>query len=159
MDSAIFIHTRLIFLIQNQPTKETTTCANFVKVIVDFMTARSRSIWWTPSEHHGQNLCQASFPDLFKPIDGVPVSSLRSHIRYPRALLKIQARMFTTFHRPILWCSTTRKTSGRSRPTGRKTMDPYYQIMKLPGGKARGFHSSPAFYTIETGQSCRVGWR
>jgi uncharacterized membrane protein (UPF0182 family) len=60
---------------------------------------------------------------------------VKRHIRYPRALLKIQAQMFTTFHmtnpsvfynKEDLWEIPSRRE---------KTMDPYYLITRLPGLK------------------------
>ncbi len=74
----------------------------------------------------------AIFPTLFKPISEMP-ADLRRHIRYPRALLKIQARMFTTFHMtdPSVFYN---KEDLWEVPTYReKTIDPYYLITKLPG--------------------------
>jgi hypothetical protein len=78
------------------------------------------------------------FPSLFKPLSDMP-RGLRRHIRYPRSLLRVQARMFTLFHmtdpgvfynKEDLW----EIPIYRDRP-----MEPYYIIMKLPGGSAEEF--------------------
>jgi len=80
----------------------------------------------------------AIFPDLFKPIDSMP-SDLRSHLRYPRELLKIQARMFTTFHMTNPSVFYNKEDLWEIPSYRQQTMDPYYQIMKLPGGAAEEF--------------------
>lgn len=80
----------------------------------------------------------AVFPGLFKTLEAMP-PDVRRHIRYPRALLKIQARMFTTFHMtdPSVFYN---KEDLWEVPSYRdKTMDPYYLITKLPGHKDEEF--------------------
>ncbi|OGR57168.1 MAG: hypothetical protein A2034_06715, partial [Elusimicrobia bacterium GWA2_38_7] len=76
------------------------------------------------------------FPDVFKPMESMP-KDLRSHIRYPQALMNIQARMYSTYHmtdpqvfynKEDLWKIPVRTQGGRSEP-----MEPYYTIMKLTG--------------------------
>ncbi len=80
----------------------------------------------------------AVFPTLFRPVSEMP-PDLRRHIRYPRALLQIQAQMFKTFHMtdPAVFYN---KEDLWEVPSYRQTtMDPYYLITKLPGGKAEEF--------------------
>jgi uncharacterized membrane protein (UPF0182 family) len=72
------------------------------------------------------------FPTLFKPIAGMP-TDLRRHIRYPRGLLKIQARMFTTFHMTDPSVFYNKEDLWEIPSYREKTMDPYYLITKLPG--------------------------
>ncbi len=80
----------------------------------------------------------AVFPSLFKPIAEMP-QDLRKHIRYPRGLLKIQARMFTTFHMTDPSVFYNKEDLWEIPAYKQQTMDPYYLIMKLPGGKAEEF--------------------
>jgi uncharacterized membrane protein (UPF0182 family) len=74
----------------------------------------------------------AIFPRLFKPIDTMP-PDLKRHIRYPRALLTIQARMFTTFHMTDPSVFYNKEDLWEIPSHREKTMDPYYLITKLPG--------------------------
>ena len=77
----------------------------------------------------------AIFPDLFKPFDEMP-SDLKSHIRYPRDLFKIQVDTYTKYHmedsqvfynQEDLW-HVPDELYGDSR----QEMKPYYVIIKLP---------------------------
>jgi uncharacterized membrane protein (UPF0182 family) len=78
------------------------------------------------------------FPTLFKPITEMP-RDLRRHIRYPRALLKIQARMFTTFHMTDPSVFYNKEDLWEIPSYREKIMDPYYLITKLPGLKEEEF--------------------
>lgn len=78
------------------------------------------------------------FPTLFKPIADMP-QDLRKHIRYPRALLQIQARMFSTFHMTDPAVFYNKEDLWEIPSYRQKTMDPYYLITKLPGGTAEEF--------------------
>jgi uncharacterized membrane protein (UPF0182 family) len=78
------------------------------------------------------------FPALFKPIAEMP-PDLRRHIRYPRALLEIQAQMFKTFHMTDPSVFYNKEDLWEVPSYREKTMDPYYLIMKLPEGKKEEF--------------------
>ncbi len=80
----------------------------------------------------------AVFPDLFQPLSAMP-PDLRRHMRYPRALLAIQARMFSTFHMTDPSVFYNKEDLWEIPSYGSRTMDPYYLIMKLPGGTAEEF--------------------
>ena len=80
----------------------------------------------------------AIFPTLFKPIAEMPVD-LRRHIRYPRGLLKIQARMFSTFHMTDPSVFYNKEDLWEIPSYREKTMDPYYLITKLPGHTGEEF--------------------
>ena len=76
------------------------------------------------------------FPGLFKPLEAMP-EALRSHVRYPQDLFKIQARMYSTYHmrdaqvfynKEDLLSIPMRKVGEEERE-----MEPYYTIMRLPG--------------------------
>jgi uncharacterized membrane protein (UPF0182 family) len=78
------------------------------------------------------------FPTLFKPMSEMP-KDVRRHIRYPRGMLKIQSRMYTTFHMtdPSVFYN---KEDLWEVPSYRETtMDPYYLITRLPGLKDEEF--------------------
>jgi uncharacterized membrane protein (UPF0182 family) len=72
------------------------------------------------------------FPTLFKPIAEMP-QDLRRHIRYPRGLLKIQSRMYTTFHMTDPSVFYNKEDLWEVPSYREKTMEPYYLITKLPG--------------------------
>jgi len=72
------------------------------------------------------------FPTLFKPISEMRVD-LRRHIRYPRGLLKIQSRMYTTFHMTDASVFYNKEDLWEVPSYREKTMEPYYLITKLPG--------------------------
>ncbi len=80
----------------------------------------------------------AVFPTLFKPISEMP-TDLRRHMRYPRALLQIQAQMFKTFHMTDPAVFYNKEDLWEVPSYRQKIMDPYYQITKLPGGTAEEF--------------------
>jgi uncharacterized membrane protein (UPF0182 family) len=80
---------------------------------------------------------QKIFPCLFKPFNEMP-EDLQEHIRYPRDLFEIQAKMYRTYHmkdaqvfynKEDLWDLPLQKSlSGRTR----FLMKGYYMIMRLP---------------------------
>ncbi len=79
---------------------------------------------------------QRIFPTLFKPFTAMP-PDLRKHIRYPKDMFRIQARLYQTYHmeaadvfynREDLW-QFPRQPDGE----GVSPMPPYYIIMRLPG--------------------------
>jgi uncharacterized protein len=74
----------------------------------------------------------AAFPGLFKPADQMP-DDVKRHIRYPRGLLKIQARMFTTFHMTDPSVFYNKEDLWEIPAYREKTIDPYYLITRLPG--------------------------
>jgi len=82
------------------------------------------------------------FPGVYKPLKEMD-EGLRSHIRYPPGLLRIQARMYQTYHmqdaqvfynKEDLW--TIPRMAGRG---SEQEMEPYYTIMKLPDEKKEEF--------------------
>jgi uncharacterized protein len=80
----------------------------------------------------------AIFPNLFKPIEIMP-PDLRRHIRYPRTLLKIQARMFNTFHMTDPSVFYNKEDLWEIPSYRQQTIDPYYLITKLPEGTTEEF--------------------
>jgi uncharacterized membrane protein (UPF0182 family) len=68
---------------------------------------------------------------------------LRSHVRYPEDLFKVQADIFRTYHmtdprvfynKEDLWDTPTEGAGGST-----EKVDPYYVIMRLPGGSPEEF--------------------
>ncbi|RME62481.1 MAG: UPF0182 family protein, partial [Nitrospirae bacterium] len=78
------------------------------------------------------------YPSLFKDSSEMP-DFLRAHIRYPRALLKVQAEMYTLFHMTDPRVFYNREDQWEI-PTYRGShMEPYYVILKLPEGSREEF--------------------
>jgi len=70
-------------------------------------------------------------------------ADVRAHVRYPEDLFTLQAKMYGTYHmqdpqvfynKEDLWTIPRLTTEGRDRE-----MEPYFTIMRLPGGKAEEF--------------------
>lgn len=74
------------------------------------------------------------FPDMFRPLNDMP-DELRQHIRYPQMLLQIQASMFASYHMTDPKVFYNKENLWEVPSFGEKPMEPYYTIMKLPGGK------------------------
>jgi hypothetical protein len=88
------------------------------------------------------------FPGVFHTMEEMP-TELRRHVRYPRGMLSIQARMYGAYHmqdpqvfynKEDLW-----GIPGKHTPGSEREMDPYYTIMKLPGDKKEEFILLVAF--------------
>jgi uncharacterized membrane protein (UPF0182 family) len=104
---------------------------NSVKAVVDAYDG-SVSFYVVDNKDILARTYGAVFPTLFRPIKEMP-PDLRRHIRYPRALLKIQARMFSTFHMTDPSVFYNKEDLWEVPSYRQKTIDPYYLITKLPG--------------------------
>ncbi|VAX31301.1 UPF0182 protein AF1421 [hydrothermal vent metagenome] len=78
------------------------------------------------------------FPTLFKPLSEMP-DGLRKHVRYPRSLLRVQARMFSLFHMTDPRVFYNKEDLWEIPVYKGKSMEPYYIIMKLPAGQEEEF--------------------
>ena len=83
-----------------------------------------------------------AFPGLLTPFEKMP-ADLRAHVRYPEDLFSLQARMYGTYHmqdpqvfynKEDLWTIPRLTMEGRDRE-----MEPYFTVMRLPGGKTEEF--------------------
>lgn len=116
---------------------------NSVKAVVDAFDGTVNLYISDPKDPIIQTYAKI-FPGVFQPLERMP-EDLRSHIRYPQAMLSIQARMYATYHmldpqvfynKEDLW-TIPRKAGGSQGPE--KEYQPYYTIMKLPEGKKEEF--------------------
>jgi uncharacterized protein len=82
------------------------------------------------------------FPGLFRPFAEMP-ADIQRHVRYPEDLFLIQAEIYRTYHmtnpdvfynKEDLWSFPTENAGG-----ARSMVEPYYVIMKLPGGSGEEF--------------------
>ncbi len=83
-----------------------------------------------------------AFPGMFRPFAEMP-EELRRHVRYPEGLFLIQAEMYRTYHmtspdvfynKEDLWSFPSEKVGN-----ARSAVEPYYIIMRLPGGEGEEF--------------------
>ncbi len=83
------------------------------------------------------------YPGTLKPLAEMP-EGLRSHLRYPEDIFKIQSQVYSTYHmdqaqifysKEDLWTeASVAQQDGKT-----STVDPYYTIMKLPGEQSEEF--------------------
>jgi len=116
--------------------RETNYIRNSVKAVMDAYDGTVTFYIWDEEDPLIQ--CYAAiFPDLFRPKSEMPVS-LRSHVRYPTDLFKIQSSLYNTFHmttpqvfynREDVWEPAVEIYGVSERP---QVMDPYYVIFRLP---------------------------
>ena len=108
---------------------------NSVKTVVDAYNG-SVDFYISDPDDPVVNAYSRGFPGLFKPMTAMP-EALRSHVRYPQDLFKVQAGMYATYHmrdpqvfynKEDLLSIPTRKGDEQERE-----MEPYYTIMRLPG--------------------------
>lgn len=78
------------------------------------------------------------FPGLLKPLGTMP-KDIRSHLRYPIDIFDQQTEMFTVYHMTSAELVYNREDQWEipaiTRAEARKTLEPYYTVMKLPEEK------------------------
>lgn len=108
---------------------------NSVKVVIDAYNGDVR-FFASDSKDPIIQTYSKIFPGMFKPMEDMS-EDLRSHIRYPVDLFKIQAKMYAVYHmedpqvfynKEDKWSMPTELYGGEERQ-----MEPYYTITKLPG--------------------------
>jgi len=114
---------------------------NTLKIIVDAYDGSIR-VYVSDEKDPIMKTYARIFPGVYKPLKEMD-EGLRSHIRYPPGLLRIQARMYQTYHMQdaqVFYNKEDLWTIPRSTIRGsEQEMDPYYTIMKLPDGKKEEF--------------------
>ncbi len=114
---------------------------NSVKVVID---AYNGSVDFYVADTQDPLIASwgAIFPHLLRPLDAMP-PALRSHIRYPVDLFKIQSERLLTYHmtdpqvfynREDHWQVPTEIYGNTPQP-----VEPYYLIMKLPTAEKEEF--------------------
>ena len=116
---------------------------NSVKAVVDAFDGTISLYISDPKDPLIQTYAKI-FPGVFKPLEEMP-ADLLAHIRYPQAMLSIQARMYSTYHmqdpqvfynKEDLWTLPRKAGAGQGAD---KEYQPYYTIMRLPEGKKEEF--------------------
>jgi len=108
------------------------------KVVVDALTGRV-TLYMLNDRDPLLATYRSTFPALFRPETEMP-PWLRDHIRYPRSLLAVQARMLEAYHlvkaedfynKQNMWSLAKEVYQGHPAP-----VDPYYLVMPMPGSGA-----------------------
>jgi len=125
---------------------------NSVKVVVNAFTG-NMTFYATTSSDPILNTWKSVFPNMFKPLSDMD-SVLRAHLRYPQALLMVQATMYSRYHltNPAAFYIANNAwelapTSGTGSPeqplpvnaSGTLRFVPEYEILQLPGDPQPGF--------------------
>ena len=117
---------------------------NSVKAVVD---AYHGQVWLYVADERDPLIQTYSriFPDILRPLAEMP-ADLRTHLRYPEDIFKIQTAVYSTYHmdqpqvfynKEDQWAVTS---MAESKPgTEAQVMEPYYTIMKLPGEQTEEF--------------------
>ena len=117
---------------------------NSVKAIVDAYHG-SVQLYISDEKRPADSNRARIFPGLLRPLSEMP-ADLRTHLRYPEDIFKIQTAVFSTWHmdQPQVFYNKEDQWSvaAMSRKQGSaeaQTMEPYYTIMKPPGEKSEEF--------------------
>lgn len=135
---------------------------NSIKIVIDAYTGDVDAyVIQKPLRDPLIEAYQKIFPHVFKPVSEMP-EEIRSHLRYPEDLFRIQTAIFSRYHmddptvfynNSDLWDipAQAELIAGESQP-----MEPYYIIMKLPGGQREEFILMLPF--IRAGKLNMVSW-
>jgi uncharacterized membrane protein (UPF0182 family) len=108
---------------------------NSVKVVIDAFHGSTSFYVSEPDDPIVQTISRI-FPGMFKPLDEMP-QALRSHVRYPERIFKVQAAAFATFHMTNPQVFYNKEDQWQvpviDGETNAAPMQPYYTIMRLPG--------------------------
>lgn len=108
---------------------------NSVKTVVDAYNG-TVDFYVSDADDPVVNAYAKGFPGLFRPLTAMP-DALRTHVRYPQDLFKVQARMYATYHMqdPQVFYNKEDLLSIPIRTVDEleREMEPYYTIMRLPG--------------------------
>jgi len=112
-----------------------------VKVVIDAYNGTTTLYLAEPNDPIAQTIAKV-FPGLLRPLADMP-SGLRQHIRYPEKIFRIQSAIYATYHmtnpsvfynKEDQWQVPVLEQERNAVP-----MQPYYTIMKLPGGTQAEF--------------------
>ena len=108
---------------------------NSVKVVIDAYHGATSFYISEPDDPIVQTISNI-FLGMFKPMSDMP-EGLRSHVRYPERVFKVQAAAFATFHMTNPQTFYNKEDQWQvpviDGETNAAPMQPYYTIMRLPG--------------------------
>ncbi|HLA10212.1 MAG TPA: UPF0182 family protein [Pyrinomonadaceae bacterium] len=137
---------------------------NSVKVVIDAYNGSVRFYVFDPVDPLILSY-RAIFPSLFANADEMP-ADLRSHIRYPETLIKVQGEVFGLYHtqnpkvffqREDVW-SVAQELSAED-PTKKQgqPLEPYYVLMQLPGEES-GMEFAIILPFTPANRNNMIGW-
>ena len=136
---------------------------NSVKVIVDAYDGTT-TFYVFDDEDPVVAAYRNVFPTLFKDASAMP-PDLRSHVRYPELLLKLQAAVYGTYHmtdpavfynREDLWSVASEVGMNAQREQAQQAMEPNFVLMTLPGEQTSEFISILPF--TPANRNNMIGW-
>ena len=114
---------------------------NSVKVVVDAYNGTVKFYVADPDDPIVRTQ-QKIFPNLFQPLDTLP-ATLRSHIRYPVDIFKVQSERLLTYHMTDVLVFYNREDQWQIPKEiyrdERRQVEPYYLILKLPTAGSEEF--------------------
>jgi len=114
---------------------------NSVKVVIDAFNGTTTFYLAEPADPMIQTMARV-FPGLLRPLSEMP-ADLRSHVRYPEDIFRLQAAIYTTYHMINPGVFYTKEDQWQFATLGADrnpaAIQPYYTIMKLPGEKHAEF--------------------
>lgn len=125
---------------------------NSVKVVVDAYTG-AVNFYAFDKDDAVLAAYRSLFPALFRDAASMP-ADLRAHVRYPEALLKVQAEAYglyhtespkTFFQREDVW-SLARESAPKQGGEAQE-LEPYYALLQLPGNEG-GSSAQPEFVDV-----------
>jgi uncharacterized protein len=135
---------------------------NSVKVTVD--AYEGTMTFWADLDEPVTQAWSSAFPDLFTDIDEAP-DSLRAHFRYPENLFQVQATHYANYHvvnpeifyqKQDFWELPADPTTAGATDERGARLQPYYQLIRLPGEENEGFRLVVPF--VPEGRVNMVAW-
>ncbi len=136
---------------------------NSVKVVVDAYNGAT-TLYVFDSEDPILATYRRIFPSLFKDASAIP-ADLRSHVRYPEELFKLQSEVYGLYHminpgvffnREDLWTVATETATDSNGQQTVQMMQPNFVLMKLPGGTGEEFVEIMPF--TPANRNNLIGW-
>jgi uncharacterized membrane protein (UPF0182 family) len=128
----------------SQPIGNVNYIRNSVKAVIDAYHGSVNLYIADPTDPIIQTYSKI-FPGILRPLADMP-DSLRSHLRYPEDIFRLQTSVYATYHmdnpqvfynKEDQWTvASMAETQGDGQT---QSMEPYYTIMKLPGEQTEEF--------------------
>ena len=144
-------------------TRRVNYVRNSVKAVVDAYNGTT-TLYVFDAEDPIVDAWRGVFPSLFRDAASMP-SDLRKHVRYPEALLALQADVFGLYHmtspevfynREDLWTVASAVSATNQRDRASEPMEPNFVLMTLPGESATEFVEVLPF--TPSNRNNLIGW-
>lgn len=145
-----------------------------VKVVVNAYTGKMRFYAVDPANNPILRSYERAFPGLFQPLSSMD-PTLRAHLRYPQALLAVQATMYGRYHvtnadelyaNSNAWDLAQTSTSTTGSPSAPLPLapngmtaryQPIYELLELPGAARPSFEAvAPLVPFTSSGQELKT---